>query len=309
MGEPVFMSKGQLRIAKATVSVGLFAYCLSLVDFERLSDLALEASLGYLGIGAALVLLETALGGYRFKLLFDNVCRLNLRTHVFQYFSAGYFNLFLPSSMGGDAARVIWLAGGGVTHTAALTLIVIERLLGVYSLVIVSIAASWIAQLPRVLEQMIHLAAGAALLALIVLYVLYRATRTIRPASAVLNEVRVTTAAVIANRRRLIGAFIMSLAYQALTVALTYLVVLAFALQVPSPAVFALVPLVWFATFVPITIGGLGVREASFIFLFAPLGVDREAALLMALGTYALFLFAGIIGGAWFTRVQWYRGE
>jgi hypothetical protein len=64
--------------------------------------------------------------------------------------------------------------------------------------------------------------------------------------------------------------------------------------------VFALSPLVWFVTLLPISVGGLGVREAGFITIFALVGTSKEEAVLLSLGTYAGLTAIGVVGAAWF---------
>ena len=88
-----------MRIGKVAISLLLFAYCLSIIDFSRLGALGRGANIMLLLACLLLVIIETIIGAYRFKFLFDGVERLRVRTHIYQYFAAGYFNLVLPSSM------------------------------------------------------------------------------------------------------------------------------------------------------------------------------------------------------------------
>ena len=47
----------------------------------------------------------------------------------------------------------------------------------------------------------------------------------------------------------------------------------------------------------PVSFSGLGVREASFVFLLKPLGVDSATALALSLAIYALGLSVALVGG------------
>ena len=71
----------------------------------------------------------------------------------------------------------------------------------------------------------------------------------------------------------------------------------AFRIDVTALEVFAFVPLIWFLTMVPLSLGGLGVREAGFVYLFGTVGVAEGASLLLSLGTYAGLVAAGAVGG------------
>ncbi len=304
LGKPSIARNRLVTIAKIVTSIGLFAFCLRGIEFKELARLLVGANVPYLIAGAALVLFETVLGAYRFKLLFDPFARLKLTSHVYQYFAAGYFNLFLPSSIGGDALRVIWLAKAAVSPSTAFSLVVIERVMGVCSLVLLSVLAQCWFELPRTIELFVTLAVVLTVLSLLAVALAYRYWRP-RPINIRwVNDAVATLGLVLRDPKRILVVFVASVLYQIITVGITYVVVLAFSLPVHWLAVFALVPLVWFATFLPISVGGLGVREASFIFLFATIGISQEAAMIMSIGTYAIFVWAGIVGGVWFTATQ-----
>ena len=95
------------------------------------------------------------------------------------------------------------------------------------------------------------------------------------------------------------AALAVSLLHQVLTVGITLAVVRAFGLAVATPLLFALTPLVWLATFVPITLGGMGLRELAFMRLFAQGAVATEASLLMSLGTFGAMLLVALVGALW----------
>jgi hypothetical protein len=48
---------------------------------------------------------------------------------------------------------------------------------------------------------------------------------------------------------------------------------------------------------IPISLGGLGLREISFAYLFSLVAVQREDALIISLGTYLTLVMSGFLGG------------
>jgi hypothetical protein len=59
-----------------------------------------------------------------------------------------------------------------------------------------------------------------------------------------------------------------------------------------------LIPLATVATYFPVAVAGLGVREVAFVFLFGKVGVaapDATAASLAMLATYSLLAGAGFV--------------
>lgn len=115
--------------------------------------------------------------------------------------------------------------------------------------------------------------------------------------------------------RRLARTLGASLVYQVAAVGTTILVGHAVELPVPALTILALTPLVWLVTVLPISVGGLGVREAGFVAVFGFAGVSPESAAILSLGTYAGLVAVGLVGGAFFTWqrtrgvVDVWRGE
>jgi uncharacterized membrane protein YbhN (UPF0104 family) len=58
----------------------------------------------------------------------------------------------------------------------------------------------------------------------------------------------------------------------------------------------AFVPAVAIVQVLPITVGGLGVREGAFVLFLVPLGVPEEKALALGLLVYAINLVVSLLG-------------
>ena len=80
--------------------------------------------------------------------------------------------------------------------------------------------------------------------------------------------------------------------------AAAYLIARSLGIEVAPVAMIAVISMVTLATALPISIGGWGVREASFVSLLGVLGVDREAALLLSVEFGLLSMLVSLPGGA-----------
>lgn len=256
----------------------------------------------WMGGAVGLALAATAAGAWRFKCLLDPVVRLPYALHLKQYLQAGVFNVLLPSSIGGDAARVWMLGVQGPGHAAALALVLLERLIGVACLLVVALLAWPAAGLPPIGAAGLAgaLAALCGVLAVTGLSgpALVARWPAPRRGAAALRSMLGALQALQRQPRAVAAAVAVSLLHQGLTVAVTGAVARACGLEVPAALLLALVPLVWLATFVPLTVGGVGVRELAFLQLFGPAGVGEEGALSMSLGTYAVMAVVAL-PGAW----------
>ncbi|MFK7894728.1 MAG: YbhN family protein [Myxococcota bacterium] len=72
-------------------------------------------------------------------------------------------------------------------------------------------------------------------------------------------------------------------------------------LSVPIMGYFEAVPLVALAAMLPITVGGIGIRETGYILLLGLYGVSETACIALGLAQYATFVMLACLGGCLFT--------
>jgi glycosyltransferase 2 family protein len=89
----------------------------------------------------------------------------------------------------------------------------------------------------------------------------------------------------------------------------TYFAAKSLALDVPLLAVVAFAPAVAAIQVLPISLGGLGVRETAFAVLFAPFGVSNGEALGLGLLVYAMTLTASLAGAPSFAAGSRHPGR
>jgi uncharacterized membrane protein YbhN (UPF0104 family) len=87
-----------------------------------------------------------------------------------------------------------------------------------------------------------------------------------------------------------------AVAYQLTVVAAVYCAVHTIGIAVPNGAVLAFVPAVAIAQVLPISLGGLGVREGTLALLLHPLGVATGRAVAVGLVWYAMTLLVSLLG-------------
>src|SRR5262249_38765977 len=129
---------GLLRLA---VSVGILAWLAWRTDWKQIADafsrLRVEFWLG----SAALVLLMQVLSGFRWQMLARPLgFRGTLWRFTGFYFIGMYFNLLLPTSVGGDVVRAWYLNAGGRRRLAAFLTVLVDRATGLLILLLVACA-------------------------------------------------------------------------------------------------------------------------------------------------------------------------
>src|SRR5262249_13710523 len=128
-----------LVVAKLIVSVGLLVFLVGRIQFGEVANAARDVRWDGL-VGAWLLLFASnLLGAWQWNRLLHGVEIRIPFWKVCAYYHVGlFFNNCLPAGIGGDIARVADASRHGPTKTAALSAVVMDRLLG--TLAIASLA-------------------------------------------------------------------------------------------------------------------------------------------------------------------------
>lgn len=225
-----------------------------------------------------------------------------------------FWNLWMPTNIGGDAIRAVRcasLCGGLAIATSS---VLVERLTGVVALLIIALLG--------LLAQLISGSANqtnslilrpilfvfVALLCLLALFWVlrrkYAARDTVASESAMQRKVRSFSRALAAyaqpsTRGALWSAVAISLVFQASQVLLNIGLARALGLPVPYTVFWWLVPSLAIASLVPLGIGGLGVREAAAVQLLAGQGASAATVVAWSLLWQATVWLASLPGGLW----------
>jgi len=284
-------------LLKAAFSVGVLAYFAYSIDLSKLLGFVKQVRWDVTFLLGGLSLIRVVIGAWRFELLLKPRKDLGLKVLTEHYFIGNFFNQLLPTALGGDAVRVLLLAKHGVPMPDGATYIFVERVLGLLSLAVISLVASWFIVLPQDPQTVIYLMGAGTLGGCVVLLGLVRFVDHQRLPLAVLRQGGRTLDELSQHPRRLLATLLASIPFQALGIIFSYLVAKAFAFDVPLGLFFAFVPVVYVATMLPISLGGVGLRELAFVKLFAFVGVSEEVSLIISLGTYLSYFIPALVGG------------
>ena len=211
------------------------------------------------------------------------------------YFIGMFFNLVLPTSVGGDVVRACYLDGKSGRKLAAFASVFLDRLNGL--LVLVTLACTAVCLSPIDLPLWIPLSvaaiAGCGLLSVAALPVLVRSGR--------LPEQRVrqlhTMLQLLKEPRTLLAATLLSFFVQAASVSIVWLIGRGLDAPIPAAYYWILVPMVSLLTLLPVSVNGMGVREGGMVLFLAPLGVDQATALTLAFLWFLVYAAGSLLGG------------
>jgi uncharacterized membrane protein YbhN (UPF0104 family) len=92
-------------------------------------------------------------------------------------------------------------------------------------------------------------------------------------------------------------ALAISLAFNLINVLINFLCGRAVGIALGLDYFFVTAPLISISLVVPISVGGVGIRDWVTVALFAPVGVESNTAAAMSLSLYAVSAAAGLVGG------------
>jgi uncharacterized protein (TIRG00374 family) len=307
------MMKGPLaRVVRVLVAIGLTGWLLWMSDPASVFNAARGADLRLIVLACVLVVADRVLMAYRWLTLLSPLEpreRPPFAVVMRIFFMSTFIGTFLPASVGGDAVRALSLSRQGVGGVDAVASVVMDRVLGVLSILIVALAGAWLAMdlvdvrvlLPAlVLLGVLCTLAGAVVFS-------GAAARLIASAMAKLPRGQQTGDRLLAAIQRysryrgdLANVLICSVAVQVLRVLQTYSLGLALGIAVPLGVYFALVPLILLIVLMPITINGLGTTQAAFVWLFGRAGVPNAESFALSVLFLAIAVVGNLPGGLLF---------
>jgi glycosyltransferase 2 family protein len=300
---------GPLILGKLLVSGCLLGFLFWRVDraafLRSLETLSLPVFLGCVG----LYMLGYLISVIRWQgLLAAEGIRLPLWRLTLVYFEAAFFNLFLPTLIGGDIVRGYTIYRLTRGHDASIASILVDRLSGFAALVSIALVALAVAyrrlQDPQVACMILGVAAAFFLLLTLLLNDRTKdgATGMLRLVGMVRFQSKIQGLVDAMHRygrhhRALGQALVLSAMLQALIIITYYLIGTSLNLAVPLAYYFLYVPLITVMAMLPVSLAGLGVREGGVVYFFAKVGVDPAAALGMSLVWFSLSLAVSSLGG------------
>lgn len=303
-------AKGRLVfLGKFLVSALLLTMLFWRVDrstfIRTIQMLPLKIFLGCLGLYILGYLLSTIRWQ---RLLVAEGIRLPLWRLTLVYFEAAFFNLFLPTLIGGDIVRGYTIYRITQGHDASIPSILADRLSGFAALVGIALVALGLAygqiRDPQVAVMILTVAVAFAAMISVLLH-----ARMKERASCLLRIVGLTRFQAKlqgmveafqryrGHRQALGQAILLSVLLQALIIVTYYMIGAGLNLGVPIAYFFVYVPLITFVAMLPVSMAGLGVREGGAVYFFAKVGVDAATALTMSLTWFSLTLVVSGLGG------------
>ncbi len=253
----------------------------------------LAASLAYL--------LAQLVSSFRWRLLLSE--RFGIGRLYSLYLVGSFFNIFLPGIVGGDAVKVYYLYKGTGKGTQALGSVFMDRYTGFVALVSLGLIAypfgmehfggTW-------LQWLLPMIAVGFVGASVIIFGMRLGGGRLKKLSAFYDYFH----QYLGHRKVFYKAVGLSVFVQALAMLAVYLLSRGFGLDVPFLAYVVFMPIITTVSAVPLSISGLGVREAAFVLLLSSMGVSAEAAMALSFSWFISMALASLVGLVEYLRVK-----
>lgn len=292
------------RALRILVAVALTAYVLLEADPAAVVRVSAEAKPVWLVLALALVVADRAVNAYRWIVLLRAVTpgsRPPLGSVMHIFFVSSFVGNFLPS-VGGDVYRAYQLARLGVRSGEAAASVLMDRMVGVLSMVMVAACALVFLRelnlpgvIPALLIASVLCAMGAA--AVFSADIAMHAVRGIQmiPLPRVQSAGRTLLEAVrrYASRHGALAVVLgLSIVVQLMRVIQAYCLGRALDVALPMIVYFGVIPVITLVMQLPITVAGLGTTQYAFEWMFGRLGVPSPETFALSM----LFLALGTVG-------------
>lgn len=301
-----------LRLVALAIIVVIVA---NVVDLRTVFALLVGIPTWVAALGFLLGLLRLVLVSLRWGILdsagmMEGAVRLAPRDYLRYQLVNASANLFMPSVIGGDVARAVLVAAETVTHrTRRVLVILFDRVLGILSVALLGTLAGLLA--PELEHRGTYLSAVLGLDVVLLATVALGASRRLRERvrdrlgrggrggrwlALRTDELGSCFEAFRSRPGQVLLAFGVCLLVHASTFVLVILGARALEISVPFTTLVLVTTISWVIVLVPVSIGGLGLRELTFVALLAPQGVGDDQAAALSLFQFSVSVFVGLVG-------------
>jgi len=297
------------------ISILLIAYVFQKAGIRQLWQTIQETRIEYLLLSLAITPLLIFISAWKWQVILKALTiRVSLLKCFWLYVVGYFFNTVLPTNVGGDIVRAYAIGKANGKRAEAFSSVFVERFTGLSVLLLMALVAFALAmrQLSSrfLVIALIVATVGYFTLLFLILYPPFlqgclnlKFAKPIFPLLRKLLKFQTATLSIKNNLQTFVFAMVNSFVFYIIAVLNVYVSSLAFNSPITFSAALIITPIVMIVTMLPISIGGIGLAEGAYYFTFVRMGLTGAAGLSVALLLRAKALFAGVIGGLYYSTL------
>ena len=290
---------------RAAVGVLVIVLLLVRADARALSDSLSQVRPGSVMLALVVLLAGLVVNAFRWQLYLRPIgLALSVSELIRLTFVGTFFNAFLPTGFGGDAYKSFRLRGEAGSMAPPLATVFLDRLAGLVGLALLAFAGSAVrfadGDHGRVTLAAAILSLGVLAAWGLALWLSPRWMEEAETSSRAASKLRAFAQAFATSGREpraVLWGTVVGVASALLLVIVFALLAASLGISVPGAALPGIVLITSLMTIVPLSINGLGFREAATVWCLAALGIGQEEALAFSLLVLAVTLASSVVGG------------
>ena len=307
------ISKTKITLAlKLILTIGLLYYVTSLVNFDELTPLIMRMDFNLFLAAIFLHAAAFLIMSIRWWLiLVSNQQHIEYKKIFSAYYLGLFCNNFLPTTMGGDVVRIAKLRAVGIDTKQLIFSTLSDRIIGLLSIVIMGIiGVNFSTTIQETIGEQ-SLIIVNIVSAFVILFFLLGMNSQLRNTflEITLGKIRFwaklnnfivychQNIEALKHNTVLPKTILLSMIAQLLIVITYYLIGISLKVDLPLLEYILIVPVVALFSSLPISVGGLGVREGILVYLISNIGVSTANAVSISLVYLAILILVTLPGG------------
>jgi len=296
-------------LATAAILFALFKF----IPYEKLVSVYRDSKKAYLALGFFIFCLCLIINIFRWRFLLSSLgVNISIHEAFYSYFCGLFLNLFFPSFVAGDVFRSFCISQRYGDTGKVASSVLMDRFSGAVALTIVAFFAFIFGRsvVPRegVVFALILLCAIIGFTSLVIFSKsFFRFLVKVFKKKPRLEERLISFHDKLYffrnNPKVFAKSLLFSLPIQLLMPTGFFIISRAFDVSLGAIYFFIVVPIVTIIALIPITIAGAGTREASTIYFFSLVGIEKSISLGISLLNLIFLISMGIIGGIFYVSV------
>ena len=294
-------------LVRVVISITILSLLFTKIDFNDIKESLIKTNHTVLIIGVVIYTLCQVLNAYKWKLIANNAGFSNkLREYVDYYFVGLFFNLFLPTTVGGDISKAYYLSKHDLQSRKAPAIysVLAERYSGVViivwagALVLFTPIGNPVPAVFKILMSFLTILIFIVTPAFPAFWMqFFKRKKWVR---TMLRDIR----AYWSNPRLVVKAIYWSTLYHILILAIHMLIGSAMGITVPIGYYIMAYSMAAMAGFLPVAFNGIGPREWAYIYFLSFAGVKESDALIFSIFWFGIILASSLLGGIFYLKGQ-----
>ncbi|MFC1513415.1 YbhN family protein [candidate division KSB1 bacterium] len=303
------MKKNYGILIRLIVTLSVFFYLFNVIDFSSMVKNFSNLENYWVILAIFCMISSNILGTLQWNLILKNLdINLPFRKTVSYYFSGLFFNNFLLSFIGGDVVRVYDISKTSGKNSEAISTVLLDRLIGFIALSTLAMLGFFYAMNQLDLTKFVYFAPGIFIVLSIVLLFLFHKPfakkfenigikLTPKRLQYRIREIYNSINYYSSHPVLLVKLFIIAITIQIARVLTHYFLAVSMGVDINLAYFLLFIPIITLVIALPISFGGIGVRESSAAVLFGTIGVPVEQTTVFEFLAYIIAILCSLPGG------------